>query len=473
MNNRILSGLLSFILIIAINNIQAQCDNWIGKPFQADAEAAHSIYRQALKANDFATAFENWKTAFKLAPAADGKRDYHFTDGVTLYKQMLAGVTDEKTKEEYKAQIIKLYDQAIACYQSKSIATKGGTDEELNTKIGYLYGRKAYDMYYVVNAPYADNIAALDLCLKYAGDKAEYIVMDPYANIMVWEFKQKTMTKEKVIEVYKKLTQVAEYNIANNEKLSEGYQQAQAAMDAKIGEIEKEVFDCQYFKEKLIPEYEENKEDAATLKRVLVTLKAQGCLADDPVVLKLDEEWKKYASAENARLQAEFEANNPAAAAKAAYEAGKYQEAISKYRQAIAEETDNVKKATYLFGIASIEFRKLSLYSQARSTAYAAAKLNPGWGRPYMLIGDMYGKTARSCGDSWNQRLAILAAMDKYSQAKSIDGSLAGEANDRLSNYYGSLPAKSEGFMRGVSEGQSASVGCWIGETVRLRFKNE
>jgi tetratricopeptide (TPR) repeat protein len=203
----------------------------------------------------------------------------------------------------------------------------------------------------------------------------------------------------------------------------------------------------------------------------LATLKGQGCSDTDPEIIKLAEEWKKYATVENARLQAEFEANNPAAAAKAAYDAGRFQEAITKYKQAIAEEKDNDKKATMMFAIASIEFRKLNLYSQARSTAYAAAKLNPSSGRPYILIGDMYGKTARSCGDSWDQRLAILAAIDKYSYAKSIDGSLANEVNDKLSHYYASLPDKSEGFMRGMSEGQNASVGCWIGETVKLRFK--
>lgn len=471
MNNRIISSIYVFIAVISANLLNAQCENWIGKPTQTDAENAHSIYRQALKAGDYTTAFENWQIAYKLAPAADGKRDYHYTDGVLLYKNMLAKVADEKTKAEYHAQITKLYDQAIACYQSKSITTKNGTEDELNAKIGYLYGRKAYDMFYTINASYDDNMVALDNCIKYAGDNAEYIIMDPYANIIVWEFKEGRLPKQKAVELYKRLTQISEYNIANNEKLSEGYQQAQEAMEGKFAEIEKQIFDCDYFKEKLIPEYEENKEDAQVLKRVLSTLKAQGCLDTDPVILKLDEDWKKYASTENARLQAEFEANNPAAAARVAYEAGRYQEAISKYRQAISEETDNDKKATYMFGIASIEFRKLSLYSQARNTAYAAAKLNPGWGRPYMLIGDMYGKTARSCGDSWTQRLAILAAIDKYNYAKSIDGSVAGEANDRLSNYYGSLPEKSEGFMRGVSEGQSASVGCWIGETVKVRFK--
>lgn len=449
----------------------AQCENWIGKPIQSDAEGAHSIYRQALKANDYSTAFEQWKIAYKFAPAADGKRDFHYTDGALLYKQMLTTATDEATKADYKNQITKLYDQAIACYISKSISTKTNSDEEYNQKIGYLYGRKAYDMYYTLNSDYADIMVALDNCIKYSGDKAEYIIFDPYVSIIVWEFKEKRMTKEKAVELYQRLGQIAEYNIANNEKLSEGYQQAEAAMQGKIAEIERDIFDCEYFKQKLIPEYEENRDDPQVLKRVLVSLKSQGCLETDPTVIKLSEEWKKYANDENARLQKEFEANNPAAGAKAAYDAGKYQEAISKYKQAIADETNNDNKATYMFAIASIEFRKLSLYSQARSTAYAAAKLKPSWGRPYMLIGDMYGKTARSCGDSWTQRLAILAAIDKYNYAKSIDGSVAGEANDRLSSYYGSLPDKSEGFMRGVNEGQSASVGCWIGETVKVRFK--
>lgn len=471
MNTRILSCIYGIAAVFAANLLNAQCETWIGKPTQSDAENAHSIYRQALKAGDFTTAYENWQIAFKIAPAADGKRDYHYTDGIALLKQKLTNVTDDKTKSEYHAEIMKLYDQAIGCYKSKAITTKNGTDDEINAKIGYLYGRKAYDMFYVINSSYDENMVALDNSIKYSGDNAEYIIMDPYANIIVWEFKQGQMPKQKAVELYKRLVQIGEYNIANNEKLSEGYQQALEAMDGKFAEIEKDIFDCEYFKEKLIPEYEENKDDAQVLKRVLATLKGQGCLDTDPVVLKLDEEWKKYATEENARLQKEFEANNPAAGARAAYEAGRYQEAISKYRQAIADESDNEKKATYLFGIASIEFRKLSLYSQARSTAYAAAKLNPNWGRPYMLIGDMYGHTARSCGDSWTQRLAILAAMDKYSYAKSIDGSVASEANDRLNKYYASLPESSEGFMRGVSEGQSASVGCWIGETVKVRFK--
>jgi hypothetical protein len=470
MNNRILNVFIA-IFLSGIATLSAQCDSWIGKPFQSDAENAHSIYRQALKGNDYKTAFENWQTAYKLAPAADGKRDYHYTDGISLYKHLLTSAKDDAQKAEYHKKIIQLYDQAIECYKAKAITTRNATEEEAKWRIGYLYGRKAYDMFYNINAPYDDVIVALDNSVQYAGVKAEYTIFDPYAKIAVYEFKQGHLKKERAVEIYKKLKEIAEYNISNNEKLSEGYQQASANIEGTFSEVEKDIFDCQFFKEKLIPEYEENKDDPQTLLRVLQKLKAQGCLNDDPDIIRLDTEWKKYATKENARIQAEFEANNPAAGAKVAFDAGRYQEAITKYKQAIADATDNESKATMTFAIASIEFRKLNLYSQARSTAYAAAKLKPNWGRPYLLIGDMYAKTARSCGDSFNQRLCILAAMDKYSYAKSIDPSVAGEANDKLSHFSGSLPDKQEAFMRTYTEGQSLNCGCWIGETVKLRVK--
>ena len=139
-------------------------------------------------------------------------------------------------------------------------------------------------------------------------------------------------------------------------------------------------------------------------------------------------------------------------------------------RAAIDQETDNAKKAKHHFSIASILFRKLKRYNDARKEAKVAASLNPSFGRPHMLIGDMYATTARSCGDSWNQRLAILAAVDKYNKAASVDPSAADEAKSKAGKYRSSFPAKDEGFMRGVKAGTTQKVGCWIGETVRVRF---
>ena len=65
----------------------------------------------------------------------------------------------------------------------------------------------------------------------------------------------------------------------------------------------------------------------------------------------------------------------------------------------------------------------------------------------------------------------VLAAIDKYAYAKSIDSEVAEDANSKIARYSAYKPEKQDGFMRGVSEGSSITVNCWIGETVRVRFK--
>jgi hypothetical protein len=296
-------------------------------------------------------------------------------------------------------------------------------------------------------------------------------MFDPVATMVVYQYQKGNLTKEQVLSYHAKMDEIAEYNLENNERLGEYYDQAWRAAKSKFGPIETEIFDCEYFKPLYKEMYDENPDDMDQLKNLVGLLKRRNCDPNDPLLVDLETKWQKYAATTNAARQAEFEANNPNVMAKKLYDEGDFKGAINKYNEAIAQETDDYKKANYLFSKASIEFRKLKQYSTARNTAYEAAKLRQNWGRPYMLIGDMYGSSARHCGDDWNQRLAIIAAIDKYNYAKSIDSEVASEANSRISKYRESLPDKAEGHMRSVKEGHKEKVGCWIGETVSVIFK--
>lgn len=465
-------GIFAAILLLGYGSLFSQCETWNDSPQIDDAKNAHSIYRQAMKINDFILAFDNWKIAYELAPAADGKRDYHFIDGASLYKQKFEQATDDAMKNEFANKALELYDQAIDCYQSGTIPVKCKVGDCLKIKLGYLYGRKAFDMFYTFNRPYAETLAALQAAVENGGNSTEYIVLDPYARVVVHQFTNDLMDKETARSIYEQLNDIADYNIANNPKFANYYEQAKASMNGNFAYIERQIFDCDYFVEKYRPEYDADPDNMDNIKNIVAILKGQGCEPGEPFFDELDAKWKVYAAEENARRQAEFEANNPNVMAKKLYDAGDFTGAVNKYKEAIANEEDPEKKANYLFSMASIQFRKLDQYSSARQSAREAASLKEGWGRPYMLIGDMYGRTARSCGDSWNQRLAILAAMDKYSYAKSIDPEVKEEANKRLGNYRSSMPSQDEGFMRGIKSGQTVKVGCWIGETVRVRYAN-
>ena len=449
----------------------AQCETWIDSPTKDQAENAHVVYRDAYKAKDYTLAFENWQTAYKLAPAADGKRSTHYIDGIELYKNLLTTEKDPAKVTEYKATVIRLYDEMLACYESKSISLKCSTEECYQTKIGQTQGRKAYDMYYSLNSTYSTNLEVLQGAMAKGGKESEYVVFAPAANIVVYQFEKGLLPKEEAVVIYKQLEEIADYNIANNERLASYYEQAWLSAQGTFSKIEADIFDCDYFKEKYAAELEASPDDPELAKTVYNVLKARGCDDSDPLVMEMKKKYETWASSVNADRQAEFEQNNPGVMAKKLYDSGDFEGAINKYKSAIQDESDVSKQAGYHFSIASILYRKLKRYGDARSEARTAAKKRPGWGRPYMLIGDMYGSGARNCGDSWNTRLAIIAAIDKYSYAKSIDPEVASDASARISKYRASLPEQSEGFMRSVKAGDSATVGCWIAEKVKIRFK--
>lgn len=465
------ASLLLTILTLGYISLNAQCKTWIGSPEQNDAENAHSIYRAALKTEDYEIAFENWKKAYEIAPAADGKRDFHYTDGIKLYKQKYAAASDPEQKKEFANKVLSLYDEAIACYEAKGIDINCESDDCYNKKIAYLLGRKGYDMYYELNQPYSTNMEVLEKAIAVGGNDVEYIVINPLANMIVYEYLNDRVDAEKAREVHKVLNELAAYNIENDKTYGPYFQQALDAAMVEYGKIETKIFDCEYFINKLRPQYDADPDNIEQTKDIYNELRKRGCEDSHPLLAEMKVKYENWAAEVNAQKQAEFEANNPGVVANRLYKEEDFEGALEKYDEAIEKEEDPEKLASYYFSKASILYRKMDKYGEARAAARKAAELKPEWGRPYMLIGDMYGSTARNCGDAWNQRLAILAAMDKYGYAKSVDEEVVEEANDRLGKYRSAMPEQSEGFMRGIKEGQRVAVGCWIGETVTIRYK--
>ncbi|MDX1940397.1 MAG: hypothetical protein SFU99_07590 [Saprospiraceae bacterium] len=457
---------LSGSLVTAAN---AQCGTWNNLPNKEDLEGAHSIYRQYLKDKQVADiqqldeenlkiAFDNWKKVYDAAPAADGQRATHFTDGRTFYMALHNKTNDAAKKKEYADMTLRLYDEQMQCYKNEA----------------FLLGRKAYDMFYYLPS-YGiskDTYEAFKKAVEKGGNASEYIVLDPMGQLMTYLFQQKQVTKEEVEMMTEKLTAIAEHNEKNNKQYGAYYKQGLAAMENSLVPIANDVFDCEYFKKKLLPSFKENPDDIEVVKYVYTRLRSQGCDSSDVALAELRTKYESLAAEINAQLEAELRKNNPGYDASQLQQEGKYAEAVARYKEAIDKETDNDKKAQFYYAVAYIQTWQFDQYSSARENARKAASLKSGWGKPYILIGDMYARTSRSCGDDWNSRLAILAAIEKYAYAKSIDSEVASDANDRIGRYADAKPAREEGFMRKVNPGDSATVGCWIGETVRVSFKN-
>ncbi len=450
--------------------LAAQCGNWNELPQnqKEEAENAHVVYRPFVKGKEvkeiaamddanFNIAFNNWKKAYNLAPAADGQRPSHYSDGRDLYKAKIMRTEDEAEKKEYAQMVMKLYDEQIQCYKNE----------------GYLLGRKGYDMLTAPGYGYTEaTLNTFKEALAKSGNNTEYFILEPISQLLTYLYQAKMVGRDEVINVYEKLVDIADHNIENNERYGQYYESSKARMAAQIKPIEDEVFDCAYFKGKLLPRVEENPGDLDVLRFVFNKLRKQGCDTTDTDMLSLKGQYEALAAEINEQLEKERRLKNPGYDASQLQQEGKYEEAVARYKEALENEDNPENQAQYYYSIAFIQTWQFGQYQSARSNALKAAQLRENWGKPYLLIGDIYAKSSRSCGDDWDSRLAILAAIEKYAYAKSIDPSLSDEANKRIGNYSSSKPDRNEGFMRGINEGQTAKVGCWIGETVRVTFKN-
>ena len=459
--NLFLTGAIAVFSLFSIT-LSAQCSTFDESPKGEDGLIAHQMYRDAVKSGDLMGAYDNWEKAYDIAPAANGKNYLHYSDGRKILKIKFDKSTDEAAKQQYVDRMLNLYDQQIVCY--------GDDGQE-----AYLTGRKAYNIFYYYQkyVPEPDNMlqGELEKTVKLAGNGIEDIILVPYATVVVNQFANEKMDKATARGVYDQLNAIADYNIANNAAVADRFKQAKESMNGVFDRIANNIFDCDYFVKQLEPAYRQDAENIELIETTIRKLKRQGCDNTVPLLTELEGKYAAWAKNENASRVAEFEANNPASIAKKLYDQGDNAGAIAKYQEAADAETDPQKKAGYLFSIASIQGRKLKQYSTARATALNAAKMRPNWGRPYMLIGDLYASSARSCGNDWNQRMAVLAAIDKYAYGRSIDPTVADEAGNKISKYAASKPEKKDGFMQGIKAGDSAKVGCWIGETVRVSFK--
>ncbi|MBI5916675.1 MAG: hypothetical protein HY842_14960 [Bacteroidetes bacterium] len=452
-----------FVLVAGSWSVPAfgQCENWMKSPQKDALEEAHVLYRQFIKTEEYDKAFDYWKKAYEGAPAADGQRSTHYADGRKIYLHKFKNTTDAAQKKEYANMVLKLFDQQAQCYPNEK---------------ALAMGLKAYEMFYTLNSTYPDNKKVCQEAVEAGGNNTSYVVFQPYASIAVWEYQNKQMDAAEARNIVNKLNEIADFNIANNAKYADSYQQAKDAMNGTFAQIEGEIFDCAYFKGKLEPDYRAHPDDTEVLKYIYNKLVQQGCPEDDPFVAELKSRYEKIVTEENAAKMAAYYAENPGDHGITLFKEGKYSEALQKFDAGIDKEKagakDKEKLANYYFYMASIEFRQLNRYSAAREHARTAANYKPGWGQPYMLIGDMYASTSNSCGsDAFEASLAVLAAVDKYAYAKSIDSDVAGEASNKIGRYSAYYPAKEEAFMRKVNEGDSMTVPCWIGETVRVRLK--
>ena len=140
------------------------------------------------------------------------------------------------------------------------------------------------------------------------------------------------------------------------------------------------------------------------------------------------------------------------------------------YTEAIEQEEDLRRKANSYMGLAYVN-QKMGSLSSAKSNCLKAGQLRKNWGSPYLYLATLYAEAAGTCGANAVEKNAVYwAAINKLSYARSIDPTVATKAAKLISAYSQRIPDKGISFQLGYKEGDKISIGCWVNETVSVKF---
>lgn len=148
----------------------------------------------------------------------------------------------------------------------------------------------------------------------------------------------------------------------------------------------------------------------------------------------------------------------------------KYGEAATYFEQATkAENNDRVFRALRNLAMC---YQNVGNYSKGRDAARRAAQVDPTAGESYLIIAMLYAESAKQYESSvFGGKEVFWAAVDKCVKAKQIDPSVEKRAKEMIAVYSQYFPSTETVFFNDYQDGQSYSIGGWIGETTTIRTK--
>ena len=250
--------------------------------------------------------------------------------------------------------------------------------------------------------------------------------------------------------------------VANKDKPKGG--DRYVAAEEKIQNVTSPYLDCEVLVPMAEKNFEANKANLSWLRTTVTLLKRKDCYETDAGA-------DVFAKVAGAYFELEPSASGADGMGKIFLSKKEYDQAIEFFNKAVDMAENDEEKAEYMMSIAKAYLYKSS-YAQARSYALKAAGMKSGWGAPYILIGDCYAQSYKSCDDGELGRYGVYwAAVDKYQKAKAVDGSIADVANKKIASISARYPETKDVFFYSKKNGDPYTVGCWINESTTIRTK--
>ncbi len=439
---------------------ESKCPTFDDAPDKDKAIENYVLCKDEIKRKNYDAALPLWEKVYATSPAADGRRNLVFMWGVEIYNDKFQKATTEAEKKQHVDRVMTLYDELAECYPKEK---------------GFVIGRKAFDMYYNYPdfATQDEKYNMFKSSIDMEGMKSQPFVLNPFTALLRDQFDAKAISMEEAQKYSKMVMDILNNGLSNAKgRTLEDFKIVESYAPFRMEEFEsvKGFYDCAYYKDKYLSEYEENKTDCDIMIDIYSTLRWGGCPEADAKLKEIISTYDNACREEVVVSPTETTPSGPSCSE--LLRSGDYQGAIDCMKERYEQTTDQDRKGRYAYSIASIYYSKFKQFSTARSWAEKAINHKPGWGKPYLLIGDMYASSGPLCGPGrgWDSQVVIWPAYDMWYKAKS-DPETAGKAQKQINRYAQYLPEKSDGFMRSLKEGDPYRVNCWIQRNTTCRFK--
>lgn len=399
-----------------------------------------STLNEFMKIDLYSYAIDAFQRVFKECPAAS-KNIYVY--GIRIYKNLIENEKDEASRQRKIDSLMLIYDKRIEYFGEEGV---------------YL-GRKGLDL-----LRYSNRIEEAYSYLKKSTtllkDKTEDAVLIGLMQCSANMYGAKQISQSDYLQDYAFLLQMLDIRKQSGteadktEKLSQGI----TKLVLSGGNV-----DCNALKDLFSPVYPEHMQDTSWLEKTLAILEAFNC---NEQVIYMQCAEQLYTLRPDA-----------ASALQIANMYYKKQDDIKSeeyFDKAVKLETDPVKKAKDYYMLGLVKSRSGKELKEVRDCALEALKLNPTWGDPYILIGNAYVLSSKNCGSNeFEQKAVFWAAVDQFRKARAVDPSLKETASSLIAQYSAYFPSKENAFFYGYTEGNNYTVGCWINEVTKVRFKED
>lgn len=403
-----------------------------------------SLYIEFFKQGNYKDAMPWWKLAVQTCPKYSKNLYLH---GVKMFEEKIEKETDPKKQSVLIDSLFWVYDLRIVHF-----------GEDARSPKGYVLGLKGTAMQKYRKEDYQNGYKVLGESISLMGSQSSAAVVLTYMQASQQLFKDGAIDSEKVLTDYETVMDIVEANLKLNPD-DEGF---------KVTKDQVEVYftnsgaaTCDALVKLFTPKFAALKDDIDWLKKVTKQLKKAGCTDSKLFSEAAEAQFTLEPTAEAAHNLAFMFLRREETERGAEY----LQKGID-----IGQDSDELADMDY--ELATLYYSRFKNYQKARSLALKAIEARPNWGKPYLLIGQVYIAARQEVfSDPWDQATVFWVAVDKFIKAKAVDPEISDDANSLINTYSEYFPNNEMVFFRTMRDGDSYTVGGWINETTKVRSK--